>query len=71
MASRRNIFPRHYRDVASLEERMLWFIENPFAIKTMGAASRRLAEEKFDVVKVNKAIIAGMNLSQPLHQSNS
>lgn len=59
------------RDVASLEERMLWFIENPFAIKTMGAASRRLAEEKFDVVKVNKAILAGMNLSQPLHQSNS
>lgn len=50
------------QDVDALRDRMLRFIEEPTLIKSMGVASRRLAEEKYDVVKVNQSIIRGMEL---------
>jgi glycosyltransferase involved in cell wall biosynthesis len=41
------------KDAAALAEKMIWFIENPSSIPLMGAASRKMAEEKFDVHKIN------------------
>jgi glycosyltransferase involved in cell wall biosynthesis len=45
------------RDVGALIEAMLHFIQNPNLILTMGRESRRLAEERFDVQKVNTKLI--------------
>ncbi|MBY8965056.1 glycosyltransferase family 4 protein [Algiphilus sp. NNCM1] len=36
-----------------LAERMIWFIENPDCLPDMGKVSRQLAEDRFDVHKVN------------------
>ena len=47
----------------ALAERMLWFAHNPKAWQPMGDASRALAEEKFDVHKVNAAILRAMKLN--------
>ncbi|MDA3902775.1 MAG: glycosyltransferase family 4 protein [Desulfuromusa sp.] len=41
------------RDANSLAVAMRRFIENPALIESMGQASRRLAEERFDVHKIN------------------
>lgn len=46
-----------------LSEAMEKFIKNPGLAKEMGLNSRRLAEEKYDVRKVNKKILEGMGLS--------
>ncbi len=40
-----------------LAEKMIWFIENKESIKKMGLESRRIVEEKFDVVKINKELL--------------
>ena len=40
-----------------LAEKMIWFIENDSEIKNMGLESRKMAEDKFDVHKVNKEIL--------------
>jgi len=45
------------RDVGALAEAMERFIEEPSLIETMGRESRRLAEERFDVCKVNARLI--------------
>lgn len=45
------------RDPKALADKMYFFIENPEAIKKMGLESRRLAEERFDVHKVNQRLI--------------
>lgn len=45
------------RDVPALAAAMLRFIEKPGLITTMGLESRRLAEERFDVVKINARLI--------------
>ena len=45
------------RDVEALAERMTWFIENRDQWQTMGDASRRMAEDKFDVQKVNEKML--------------
>jgi len=50
--------------VQALVEKMVWFIENSAEIQTMGAASRTLAEEKFDVHKVNARMLEIMELKQ-------
>lgn len=50
------------RDVSSLTEAMTSFIEDRLAIAAMGRASRRLAEEKFDVRLVNRLLLARMQL---------
>ena len=50
------------RDTDALAAAMARFIVEPGLARTMGAASRRLAEEKFDVDKVNDAMLAFMGL---------
>ena len=40
-----------------LAEKMRRFIEQPDLIVSMGEASRRMAEERFDVHKVNQRLI--------------
>lgn len=45
------------RDPAALARSMSRFIENPQLVQTMGLASRRLAEERFDVHKINARLI--------------
>jgi glycosyltransferase involved in cell wall biosynthesis len=45
------------RDAIGLEIAMRRFIAAPHLVARMGAASRRIAEEKFDVAKVNGAIL--------------
>lgn len=51
------------RDVNSLAAAMQMFIDNPSLIHEMGLASRRLAEAKYDVHKVNEAISNTMGLT--------
>ena len=41
-----------------LAEKMLELINKPILVRSMGIESRRIAEEKFDVRKVNKRIIS-------------
>lgn len=53
------------RDVDAVAEAMRFFIENPGRVISMGRASRRLAEEVFDVRLVNRIILDAMNLSSP------
>lgn len=45
------------RDAASLYEAMLRLVEHPELIPAMGAASRKLAETKYDVAKVNADLL--------------
>jgi glycosyltransferase involved in cell wall biosynthesis len=42
---------------------MLKFVKNKDLIDKMGKKSRQLAEDKFDVHKVNKAMLKGMDIS--------
>lgn len=53
------------RDVPRLAEAMLRFIEEPGLIATMGAESRRIAEERFDVRKINATILADLGIAAP------
>lgn len=46
--------PRNPRELAS---KMIWMIENPEKLENMGKESRRYAEEKFDVMKINQLLI--------------
>jgi len=46
------------RNPAALAAAMQRFVSNPALVATMGAQSRRLAEERFDVHKVNQKIMA-------------
>ncbi len=50
------------RDVEALAERMIRFITQPELIKTMGDASRRLAEERFNVHAINRSLLEVMGL---------
>ena len=50
------------RDVDSLVQAMEKFIQNPGLIPKMGKRSREIAEEKYDVHKVNKIILEAMGL---------
>jgi glycosyltransferase involved in cell wall biosynthesis len=49
-------------DAHALAERMRWFLLNRDQWPIMGAASRKLAEEKFDVRKVNADMLLIMGL---------
>ena len=51
-----------HADAEALAERMIWFLENRDRWQTMGDASRRMAEEKFDVRKVNEQMLKIMGL---------
>jgi glycosyltransferase involved in cell wall biosynthesis len=50
------------RDSGALYEAMLRFVENPDLIAPMGAESRRIAEEKYDVHQVNREFLAHAGL---------
>ena len=50
------------KDVKSLQQAMVEFVKNPDLIPRMGAASRRLAEEKFNVHEVNAALLRALRL---------
>jgi glycosyltransferase involved in cell wall biosynthesis len=49
-------------DSASLVRTLMRFIENPTLAARMGAESRRIAEEKYDVDAVNRVILETMGL---------
>lgn len=50
------------RSVDALEQAMLRFIDEPELVTRMGAASRQMAEEKYDVHKVNAVMLREMGL---------
>ena len=52
------------RDSVALAEAMMRFIKQPALIETMGKASRMLAEERFDVHKVNAIMLATMGFTK-------
>jgi len=54
------------RDAEALAEAMERFILEPELIETMGQASRRIAEERFDVRKINQVILWEMGISSHL-----
>jgi glycosyltransferase involved in cell wall biosynthesis len=51
-------------DIEALAERMIWFIENRDQWQRMGEASRRMAEERFDVHKINADLMRIMKLNE-------
>ena len=53
------------RDVDSLVQAMLVFIKNPKLLKTMSERSRQIAEEKFDVEKINAFMLCEMGVARP------
>ncbi len=52
------------RESVALAEAMMRFIKQPALIETMGKASRMLAEERFDVHKVNAIMLATMGFTK-------
>ncbi|MHB1056020.1 MAG: glycosyltransferase family 4 protein [Thermoleophilia bacterium] len=60
-----NGFLVNSHDPISLANAMKIFIENPELIPKMGARSRKIAVDKFDVNQVNTAIMNGMGLIIP------
>lgn len=58
----RNGFLAEPRDSASLEAAMERFLADPSLIAPMGAASRRLAEQRFDVNRVNEQLLGAAGL---------
>lgn len=58
----RNGFLVPAQDIEALAEAMEYFVVNPELLPRMGAESRRLAEERFDVAKVNARILEEMGL---------
>lgn len=45
-------------DTEALSERMVWFCENPARWSDMGKRSRVIAEERYDVNKINRQLMA-------------
>jgi glycosyltransferase involved in cell wall biosynthesis len=58
------------RDVDALVAAMERFILQPDLIITMGQASRKLAEERFDVRKINRLILQAMGIDHDDSCSN-
>lgn len=52
------------RDVPALAAAMCRFVEQPGLIASMGAASRRLAERRFDVRQVNARMLVDLGVSK-------
>ena len=57
------------RDAEALYQAMMRFIEDPALAKAMGKASRKLAEEKYDVRKVNADLLRYLGLSDRADQA--
>lgn len=53
------------RNVDAVVDKMVWFLEHPESISKMGQAGRALAENIFDVKKVNDRICAAMKIPTP------
>jgi glycosyltransferase involved in cell wall biosynthesis len=51
------------QDAPALAQAMARFIDEPALQTTMGARSRQMAEDKYDVHKVNAVMLAGMGLA--------
>lgn len=49
-------------DAEALAERMQWFVDNRDQWERMGLASRAVAEDRFDVHKVNRDMLQIMGL---------
>lgn len=58
----RNGYKVPARNPSALAKAMQQFIENPQIIATMGAESRKMAEEQFDVRSQNKKLLGYMNI---------
>ena len=52
------------RDVSSLSDAMIYFIDNPTEIPKMGQQSREIVEKKYDVNAVVQTIVEQLNLTQ-------
>jgi len=52
------------RSARALADAMLRFVDDPSSIVSMGAAARKLAVEKYDVVRVNQQMLAHMGLDE-------
>ena len=50
------------KNAEAVADKMIWFIEHPESIQTMGEESLRLVNDKFDVNKVNDSMIRIMGL---------
>ena len=50
------------KDVKALCEKMIWFIDNQAEIEPMGIESYNYCREKFEVSKVNKAMLEYLNI---------
>lgn len=50
-------------NVAALAEKMIWFIENSDQYERMGKNSRKFAEEKYDVHKINNQLMSIMGIT--------
>ncbi|WP_421710973.1 glycosyltransferase family 4 protein [Alcanivorax sp.] len=50
------------QDASALAESMMTLVESPDMVAAMGARSRQIAEEKYDVHKVNAVMLRGMGL---------
>jgi len=51
------------RDADALAEAMERFILHPELIESMGQSSRKIAEERFDVRKINRKLMQEMGIS--------
>lgn len=51
------------RDAEALAEAMERFILHPELIENMGQSSRKIAEERFDVRKINRKLMQEMGIS--------
>lgn len=59
-----NGFLMPVKDVSAVAEKMMYFIENPDMCAEFGNESRVIAEEKYDVNKVNETIMNIMSISK-------
>ena len=50
------------KNAKALAEKMIWFIENKHEWSEMAKQSRQMAEDKFDVHKVNESLLEIMQL---------
>ena len=55
------------RDVPALASALLRFVHNPGLVATMGAQSRRLAEERFDVNRINQKLMEVLGVGAKRH----
>jgi glycosyltransferase involved in cell wall biosynthesis len=57
-----NGFKVPVKSLEVLAKKMIWFIENSDQIEKMGRASRKMAEDEFDVHKVNQEMLKIMGI---------